>query len=233
LRAERGKLINAMVLQQLAPATRSPLVDQYGVFLLAAKPSTFFNMNVDGLAGQYCLGHYVLEPHGRIPPALVRSPKWNEIIHILLEFGFSPPQIPGVLLPLPEPVTVTSRAAYSTARRLFSLGQYLVIIGYSFGKLSQIDTFDDVETFEFFRELLRHSNKTVLVLSPEPAFVGFLCREAMQRSSVHELPLYWDHLSAAISSVLRDSGQRDFLSLSGMTSEVLYRYDQLCEQNNV
>ncbi len=222
--------VHAMVLQQLAPPPRSQLVDQYGLFLLAAKPSTFFNMNVDGLAKQYGLGHYVLEPHGRVPAALVRSPRWDELIDILLEFGFPAPQIPGVLLPQPEPVAVTSRAAYSAARRLFSLGRYFVIIGYSFGKSPQLDTFDDVETFEFFRELLRHCDKTVLVLSPEPAFVGFLCREAMQRSSVHELPLYWDYLSATISSVLRDSGQGDFLSLSGMASEILYRYDQLCEQ---
>ena len=225
--------VHAMVLQQLAPVPRSPLVDQYGLFLLAAKPSTFFNMNVDGLARQYCRGHYVLEPHGRIPPALVRSPRWDELIDILLEFGFTAPQIPGVLLPQPEPVTVTSRAAYSAARRLFSHGRYLVIIGYSFGKSPQFDTFDDVEAFEFFRELLRSSGKTVLILSPDPGFVGFLCREAMQCSSVHELPLYWDCLSAAISSVLRDSGQRDFSSLSGMTSEVLYRYDRLSEEQSV
>lgn len=225
--------VHAIVLQQLAPVPRSPVADQYSLFLLAAKPSTFFNMNVDGLARQYCLGHYVLEPHGRIPPALVRSPRWDELINILLEFGFTAPQIPGVLLPQPEPVSVTSRAAYSVARRLFSRGRYLVIIGYSFGKSPQVDTFDDVETFEFFRELLRSSGKTVLVLSPNPAFVGFLCREAMQRSSVHELPLYWDCLSAAISSVLRDSGQRDFSSLSGMTSEILYRYDRLSEEQSV
>jgi hypothetical protein len=225
--------VHAMVLQQLAPAPSPALADQYGLFLLAARPSTFFNMNVDGLATVHCPGHYVLEPHGRIPPALVHSPRWEELIDILLEFGFTAPQIPGVLMPQPEPVTITSRAAYSAARRLFSLGRYVVIIGYSFGKSPRLDAFDDVETFEFFRELLKNCNKTVLVLSPDPAFVGFLCREAMQRSSVHELPLYWDHLSAAVLSVLWDSGQRDFPCLSGMTSEVLYRYDQLCERRGV
>jgi hypothetical protein len=220
--------VHAMVLQHLAPAPRSPLVDQYGVFLLAAKPSTFFNMNVDGLARQYCLGHYVLEPHGRIPPELVHSPRWDELIDILLEFGFRAPQIPDVLLPQPEPVTVTSRAAYSAARKLFSFGRYVVIIGYSFGRSSQLETIDDVETFEFFRELLRRSGKTLLVLGPDPAFVAHLCREVMRRNNVHEIPVYWNHLSAAISCVLRNSGQRDFSCLSGMTSEVLYQYDRLC-----
>jgi len=225
--------VHAIVLQQLAPARRPQVVNQYGLFLLAAKPSTFFNMNVDGLATMYCSGHYVLEPHGRVLSALVHSSRWNELIDILLEFGFMPPKIPGVLLPQPEPATITSRAAYSAARRLFSFGQYVVIIGYSFGKSQQLDTFDDVETFEFFRELLKRCNKTVLVLSPDPAFVAFLCREAMQRNSVHELELYWDHLSAAVSSVLRDCGHSDFLRLPEMTSEVLYRYDQLCEEKGV
>ncbi|MCX5814555.1 MAG: hypothetical protein NT178_18735 [Proteobacteria bacterium] len=222
--------VHAMVLQQLSPPQNAPLADQYGLFLRAAKPSTFFNMNVDGLARRYCLGHYVLEPHGRIPPALVRSPRWDEVIDALLEFGFAAPQIPGVLLPQPEPITITSRAAYLAARPLFYAGRYFVIIGYSFGKSSQHDTFDDIETFEFFRELLRSTGKTVLVLSPEPGFVGFLCREAMRRSSVHELAVYWDHLSAAVSCVFRDSGLTDFASLSDMTSEVLYQYDRLCDK---
>jgi hypothetical protein len=37
--------VHAMVLQQLALPQKAPLVDQYGLFLRAAKPSTFFNMN--------------------------------------------------------------------------------------------------------------------------------------------------------------------------------------------
>lgn len=115
--------IHAMVLQQLAPPPTAPLVDQYSLFLLAAKPSTFFNMNVDGLARQYCLGHYVLEPHGRIPPALVRSPWWDRRIDALLEFGFTAPQIPGVLLPQSEPITITSRTDYSAARTLFHISR--------------------------------------------------------------------------------------------------------------
>lgn len=185
-------------------------------------------MNVDGFARQYCLGHYVLEPHGRIPPALVHNSRWDELIDALLEIGFNAPQIPGVLLPQPEPITITSRAAYLAARTLFRSARFLVIIGYSFGKSPHCDIFDDVETFEFFRELLRSAGKTVLVLSPEPDFVGSLCREAMKATSVHELSVYWNHLSTAISLVLRDS-HRDFACLSGMTSEVLYQYDRLCD----
>jgi hypothetical protein len=142
--------VHAMVLQQLATPPTIPSVDQYSLLALSAKPSTFFNMNVDGLARRYCLGHYVLEPHGRIPPKLVRSSWWNQLIDALLELGFPSPKLTGVLLPQPEPQTMASRAAYSAGRRLFKLGRYLVVIGYSFGKSPSQDTFDDVETFEFF-----------------------------------------------------------------------------------
>jgi hypothetical protein len=221
--------VHAIVLQQLAPQSKTPLVDQYSLLSLAANPSTFFNMNVDGLASRFCPGHYVLEPHGRIPPKLVRSSWWEAVIDSLLEFGFPAPQLPGVLLPQPEPRTITSRTAYSAGRTLFNTGRYLVVIGYSFGKSPRKDTFDDFETFEFFRELLRNGDKTVLVLSPDPGFVGFLCREAMRKDSVHELPVYWNHLSSAILCALGRCGCKCFASLSDMTSEILYQYDRLSD----
>jgi hypothetical protein len=221
--------LHAMVLQQLALPSNTLIVDQYVLLSLAAKPSTFFNMNVDGLARRYCPGHYVLEPHGRIPPKLVRSSRWNKLIDVLLEFGFRAPKPPGVLLPQPEPISITDRTAYSAARTLFHTGRYMVVIGYSFGKSARHDTFDDVETFEFFRELLRGTGKTVLVLSPEPEFVGYLCREAMRKDSVHELPVYWNHLSTAILFALKSSGGSGPALLSDIASEVLYEYDRLCD----
>jgi len=182
-------------------------------------------MNVDGIAATYCIGHYLLEPHGRVPTKLVRSPLWEELIDALLEFGFKAPEIPGLLLPQPEPIHITSHSAYLHAVSLFEAAKFVVFIGYSFGLFR--DSFDDFDTFEFFRDLLRRCPKEVLVLSPNPEFVGNAIEHASGQIKVHFLPLYWNHLYRAIKEIRYTYWTNSFTKLSNLTEEILYRHDEL------
>lgn len=148
--------VHAMVINELTPPDYIEEAHAYEIFMLIKRPSTIFNMNVDGMAEMYCVGHYLLEPHGRVPVELVRSPFWDFYIDALLDYGFNVKEIPGLILPTPEPYHVTSTPAYSKAALLIKQARFVLFIGYSFGYFDKTQSFDDFETFEFFRELLRH-----------------------------------------------------------------------------
>jgi len=182
-------------------------------------------MNVDGLAARYCTGHYLLEPHGRVPIKLIHSPIWEAHIDDLLWFGFKALEIPGLLLPQQEPIHITSRESYKKAILLFPHAAFIVFIGYSFGLFNE--TFDDLETFEFFRDLLRYSSKEVVVLCPDPEFIGNAIQESACLLKIHLVNLYWNHLCQAIKEVIFFYRCKQFQKLKSLINIILYRHDQL------
>jgi len=126
--------LQAATVTHLVPLAVRAVPSQYAIFSFACSPSTFFSMNLDGLARRFCTGHVVLEPHGTIPISLVRSEAWQEIRNGSVDYDIDLPDFGDALLPQSEPRNITSRTAYDRAIKLFPLARYLVMIGYSFGK---------------------------------------------------------------------------------------------------
>jgi len=225
--------VHAMVIKELTPSGSIEEAHAYEIFKLIKRPSTVFNMNVDGLAGIYCNGHYLLEPHGRVPIELVRSPFWDRYIDALLDYGFSIREIPGLILPMPEPYHMTSAPAYSKATGLLKKARFVLFIGYSFGYFNPAQSYDDFETFEFFRELLRHyksHRKNILIISPNPEMIGNAIEESICSSNVHIMPFYWNYLCQAIKESIYEFKLRRFNDLKSLTSKILYRHDQLVDE---
>lgn len=222
--------VHAMVIRELTRPKYIKEAHAYEIFLLIKKPSTIFNLNVDGLAEIYCLGHYLLEPHGRVPIDLVQSPFWEEYIDALLDFGFDIFEIPSLILPRPEPHHVTSQPVYSKATSLIKSARFVVFIGYSFGYFNKSNSFDDSETFEFFRDILRYyknHRKDILIISPSPEITGSAIEEAVRSLNVCTIPVYWNHLCQAIKETVYKYKLRQFRNLKPLIGKILYRHDQL------
>ena len=219
--------VHAMVAQELTPACFSRSIPQYEIFRSVKKPGTFFSLNVDGLLAQYCRGHVLLEPHGRIPVKVVRSPMWDEIIDALLMYGFKSPTIPGLLLPQPEPRTITSGDAYRKAIRLMPSAKFVVLIGYSFGLFQ--DLIDDFETFEFICELMKFYHKDIIVVDPRPDFISNSIEVATNCRPPTGLKVRWNHLARAIEEFKEKFPGTEFSSLAGSARKILYRHDELAD----
>lgn len=222
--------VHAMVIKELTPPKSIKEAHAYEIFLFIKKPSTIFNMNVDGLAEVYCIGHYLLEPHGRVPVELVQSPFWDIYIDALLDFGFDIKEIPGLILPRHEPYYVTSQPAYSKATSLIKQARFVLFIGYSFGYFDRAQAFDDFETFEFFRDLLRHyknHKKDILIISPNPEMIGRAIEESICSQNVCIMPFYWNHLCKAIKETVFEYKLRQLDKLKPLIGKILYRHDQL------
>jgi hypothetical protein len=215
----------------LTPLALRETPSQYTIFSFARSPSTFFSMNVDGLARRFCIGHIVLEPHGRIPISLVRREDWQLIMDGIVDYNIDFPKFHGVLLPQPEPRNITSRVAYDRAIKLFPLAHYLVIIGYSFGKFK--NSIDDYETFEFFRDLLKYHPKPVIIIDPQPEKIVGLVQESINRKDVYSIPAYWNALTRAVFETACRFKCRNVANLLYLKREILYSYEQYCDINNI
>ncbi len=220
--------IKAMVLKALTRKDLNVNLPQYKIFTLISKPSIICSMNTDGIASLYSSGHFLLEPHGRIPAEIVHSKPWDDLTDAALEFGFECPNINGGLLPQPEPKHITSGKEYIKALRLFPLSNYLIIVGYTFG-ISD-NSFDDFETFEFFRALLRRYPKNVLIIDPAPEHVAGAIQEETSLKTIYPFSVYWDNLCKALTIILYEYQCRDISELSCLTTKVLYKYDELCDK---
>ena len=183
-------------LPELLSARVTTFVANYDVFNLAAKPSTIFNMNVDGMANHLCKEHWVLEPHGRSPSlALLERSGWKTYTDALLEFpGLPPPLVPGLVLPGPEPADVLARAEYRTAEKLLRAARYISIVGYSFGGM------DDLHTYTFLASNISKLHHAVIVISREPYEVMHSLADALKSTRVHGISAHWEYLARAILS---------------------------------
>lgn len=200
---------------------------QYEVFRLAKKSSTFFNMNIDGLASKYCQGHLVLEPHGRNP--LIIFPHLSTHIKEFMEHDVYDDTIFNgyALLPQPEPIHITNGIAYDKARIPFFKAQNIVLIGYAFGGG------DDSETFEFLREMLKKNNKPVIVVDRDPAWIVSSIQEATNLKTVYPLKLKWNFLSQSICETFKNLRVKNARELILYSQKILYKYHELNERSKM
>ena len=167
----------------------------YRVFNLAAKPSTIFNMNVDGLASRICKGHRVFEAHGRSPGVrILKSSGWTSYVDAIREFpNLPPPLVPGLVLPGPEPAAVLARQSYKNAEKLLKAAQYISIVGYSFGGM------DDIHTHAFLTSRISPLRQTVIVISLDPLEVTYRLADTLKSSSIFGISANWAYLANAIA----------------------------------
>ena len=181
-------------LPELLTTQASMVSANYDVFALAAKPSTIFNMNVDRLATRSCRGHRVFEPHGRsLSPEMFERIGWGAYTKAILDFPeLSPPTIPGLVLPGPEPAEILTRAEYRAAARLLPMSKHFSIIGYSFGAM------DDRHTYAFLTSRIPRAHQAVIVVSLDPYEMMYRLADELKSSSVVAIPASWQHLARAI-----------------------------------
>lgn len=218
--------VAAKLAQLLSPEPPQRPMPEYALLASAQCPSTFFVMNLDGLAIHY-LGsrHHVLEPHGRIPSELVRSEAWSRWIECTLHYGGPDLKDESYVLPQSEPRTITGTKAYERAIPLFALGEDLVVLGYSFGKFQ--GRIDDSETFEYIVDLARWRRKRLLVIDRQPSEVLCRIQDAARLDHVESLEADWDCVAAALLEESRGVLPRPSATHAEFYSKVLYRHDVL------
>ena len=73
----------------------------------------------------------------------------------------------------------------------------LILAGNNEDYFEKEESYDDLETFEFFRDLLRHyryHRKNILIISPNPEMIGSAIEEAACLLNVCSMPFYWNYL---------------------------------------
>jgi hypothetical protein len=217
--------VYAIAAQALTPAGLPSSIPQYELFQLVRKPATLFCLNVDGLLARFSDGHVLLEPHGRLPVKVMRSPEWDDLIDALLMYGLDCPRIPGLLLPQPEPRTITSGEAYRRAIELFAGAKFVVLIGYSFGLFGK--SFDDFETLHFLCDLLKFYRNNVVIVDPWPNCIAGSIDEATNRRPAAVLRVCWNHMARALLEAKAKYQGTNFSELSAVARQILYRHDEL------
>jgi len=219
--------VSAVVAQQMVPSSIE-YCPNYEILNYGSSPKYIFNMNTDGIAKRVCKNHFVIEPHGFVPYEFIRTPEYERHLEVLLLYtDMRTYRIPDLLLPQPEPKDITGRKEYLIAERWFPHISCFVVIGYSFGKFK--GSYDDIETFEFFRYLLRRIPKPIIVIDPYPESTLGLIQDATHIRDSYEIPAFWDCMSRAILDVIQTYQLRYFAELKPLKKEIIYRYDELSE----
>jgi hypothetical protein len=192
-----GGAVKAISYQLMAAKNNISPPEQYYVFNIAKYRSVIFNFNVDGLANKFCNRHIVLNPHGILNSEIMHSDEWNELIEFCLTYHLEPPIIQNVLLPQKEPLGITSNNAYNIASKYYPYTEYVVIIGYSFGKNN--NNLDDWESYLYFIELLKDDQKPIVVISPYGADeLVYMLSEDLLRNNIYAISAYWNYLASAM-----------------------------------
>jgi hypothetical protein len=205
---------------------------QYEIFRFA-KPSIIFNMNVDGLAERYCQRrHTLLSPHGTIQYQLTKF-DWIHLIEGANVYGVYPPKN-DILLPQPEPKNITCKEQYRRAISYFPYAKYFIVIGYSFGlyreKEFPKETLDDIETFDFFIELLKTYKKHILIIDPEPGYAAHVLQETIKEKATI-IRVSWSWLTQSMIDVMIVH-KCPFKFLSKHTDKIIRRYFELSDSPN-
>lgn len=176
--------------------------EQYNVFNIAKYKSVIFNFNVDGLANKFCNRHIVLNPHGVLNSEIMHGNEWDEIIETCLTYHLEPPIIHDVLLPQKEPLGITNNNAYNIASKCYPYTEYVVIIGYSFGKNK--NNLDDWESYLYFVELFKSNQKPIVVISLDGADeLVYMLSEDLLRKNIYAISAYWNYLASAMLESMR------------------------------
>jgi len=178
----------------------------YRVFYFVPPPAVLFDFNADGLLLNYCEPpHIVLNPHGEIDRRLIEHPQFEELfLRAAAQFGLALPNRYGLWLPGPEPLSFTRRKEYQSAMlALRRRGEFLLLIGYSFGRQAN-NTIDDAESFEFLGDLLKRFRRRVVIVDPNPEPVAALFENRL-RQRIEACKLCWNHLAAAACRAMEET----------------------------
>lgn len=182
----RPELVEVLVAQLLT--RKEPIFPaQYRVFDLFY-PSVLFNYNNDNLADKVHWKHEVHYPHGKINPLIAHSPFIQEAIH-WLTIPLSVDTYFPYQRPIPEDSLITSTKPYRRLINIFSSIRRVCIIGYSFGRMN------DAESFEMLIDLLRWKPKPILIVNPDPRDLIELLETTLKRKSVYGLSCKWNVLA--------------------------------------
>jgi hypothetical protein len=104
-------------------------------------------------------------------------------------------------------------AEYKVAERYLSRrGEFLLLIGYSFGR-QRNGSSDDAESLEFLRELLKKFPRQIVVVDPHPEHVAGLFEDVL-RQRIYACELYWNHLAEAACLAMEENpGAPNLLAL--------------------
>ena len=196
------------------PVEATPLAN-YRIFSFVPPPAVIFDFNTDALLANYCEpSHIVLNPHGAIERRLIEHPQFEQFLRAAAESGLPLPNSTGLWLPGPEPRTFTRRHEYNFAiGRLSGRGEFLLLVGYSFGS-QRNGAIDDAESFEFLRELLKRFRRRIVIVDPSPEHVAGLFEDGL-RQRIYACKLYWNHLAeAACLAMAETPGPPDLFCLS-------------------
>jgi len=192
-----GGAVKAISYQLMAAKHNISPPEQYCVFNIAKYKSVIFNFNVDGLANKYCNCHVVLNPHGVLNAEVMHGEEWNELIEFCLTYHLEPPIMHNVLLPQKEPLGITNNQAYNIAGKYYPYTEYVVLIGYSFGKNK--NDLDDWESYLYFVELFKKYQKPIVVISPYGADeLVYMLSEDLLRNNIYAISAYWNYLASAM-----------------------------------
>jgi hypothetical protein len=146
-------------------------------------------------------------------------------------YDIDPWRFPNGALPIgPEPPGIARTAHYQRASALFPTVEFVVLIGYSFGR-RKLGGLDDTETFGFVVDLLRKYPKTLLVVDKDPTPIAGELQEAASLRTVYAIQAEWNHLSRAILNVAHRRGCYDSLSLLRFCSEIQREYFGVLERS--
>jgi hypothetical protein len=173
----------------------------YAVLNLVPAPAVIFDFNLDGGMDAYCgRRHLVLAPHGTFDRRILEVSCQQELIDAVLHYEIPLTAISRVVLPGPEHHKITNGWPYQSAIEVFPRCPAMVIVGYSFGRWD--GALDDLESFEFFVDLLKRSPKPVVVVSPEPEFLAGSLQDSVKSRKIYGCPIYWHKFAASVWRVV-------------------------------
>lgn len=192
-----GPSLDLLVQKALYLPFQKAKPSQYAIFDLIPSPAILFNFNLDGLASIYCSNRHIIEtPHGSIDFEIVGSPNFYDWLEFTSEFESYIAYLRYKLLPGPEPKDITRRFSYSNAKNFFPNAKRVIIIGYSFGMYK--GKFDDIESFDFFIELLKNYPKEIILLDKNPYELTERINEKLKNSLAIPIPVRWEILTQCI-----------------------------------
>jgi hypothetical protein len=194
----------------------------YRVFFHVPSPALLFDFNTDGQLSNYCCPpQLVINPHGAIDHAILQRIDPNE----LLRYAAYGVQVTSTWLwfPGPEPSSITRNVEYVFASRfLRSPGEFVLLIGYSFGR-QRSGKIDDAESFEFLREHLKRFRRRVVVLDPNPDQVAGLLEDGL-RQRVHACKIYWNSFAESACEAMEEAPNAP--DLSAVRRRIARLYDE-------
>ena len=175
---------------------------QYLIFQRGS-PGVYFNFNVDGLASHYLRPRSIVyEPHGSVDRLLTMDLGFSDRLEMSLDVALRPNR--SLILPGPEPTSVTRLRSYKEAACYIRRGRDVIILGYSFGTFK--GRMDDSESFEYLIDHLARVRSRVFVVSPDPGPIATAIEDRLRTNCVLPVHLYWDVFSTVSTRMTEPAG---------------------------